>query len=226
MDSQTGLQFSRARWYDAAIGRFISEDPMGLRGGGNLFGYVNNKPERYFDPFGLEGEDANEPALWSKPNVEQDSWQFQNPQNLNPFTSNSNSDFATAFFWDRLKMAWGDIPLGRTLESFAGARVPGQVWGTGTPFKPMYSCESKAGVPGLGEAVTTLEMGPDVYNTVDTLQRRNHDINDAITCAQGGPCRFSPYDSQLGSRVPDRKYDDLSRWEKFKCYFWGNCPAN
>jgi RHS repeat-associated protein len=53
-DSLTGLQYSRARWYDANLGRFISEDPIGFRGGDvNLYGYVRNKSIKYKDPTGL-----------------------------------------------------------------------------------------------------------------------------------------------------------------------------
>lgn len=43
-DSFTGLHYYRARYYDANLGRFISEDPIGFAGGDvNLFGYVKNK---------------------------------------------------------------------------------------------------------------------------------------------------------------------------------------
>jgi len=53
-DSFTGLHFYRARWYDAKIGRFISEDPIGFSGGDiNLYGYVKNNPIRFTDPSGL-----------------------------------------------------------------------------------------------------------------------------------------------------------------------------
>jgi len=55
-DSFTGLHFYRARWYDANIGRFISEDPIGFRGGDiNLYGYVENDPINMTDPTGLIG---------------------------------------------------------------------------------------------------------------------------------------------------------------------------
>ena len=37
-DSFTGLHYYRNRWYDANLGRFISEDPIGFAGGDvNLF---------------------------------------------------------------------------------------------------------------------------------------------------------------------------------------------
>jgi RHS repeat-associated protein len=52
-DSFTGLHYYRARFYDANLGRFISEDPIGFEGGDiNLFAYVTNNPLRYKDPKG------------------------------------------------------------------------------------------------------------------------------------------------------------------------------
>jgi RHS repeat-associated protein len=49
----TGLYYYRARFYNAATGRFISEDPIGFGGGVNLYAYVRNNPLRAVDPFGL-----------------------------------------------------------------------------------------------------------------------------------------------------------------------------
>jgi RHS repeat-associated protein len=54
-DSETGLYFYRARYYDAEAGRFISEDPAGLKDGVNPFIYVKNRPIMLVDPFGLAG---------------------------------------------------------------------------------------------------------------------------------------------------------------------------
>ena len=51
-DSFTGLMYYRARWYDANLGRFISEDPIGFVSGINLFTYVKNNPLFYKDPMG------------------------------------------------------------------------------------------------------------------------------------------------------------------------------
>ncbi|HKV40506.1 MAG TPA: RHS repeat-associated core domain-containing protein, partial [Blastocatellia bacterium] len=56
LDSQSGLMFYRARYYDPAIGRFISEDPLGLGGGdSNYYAYVHNSPTNLVDPSGLIG---------------------------------------------------------------------------------------------------------------------------------------------------------------------------
>jgi len=52
-NDETGLYYYRARHYSPELQRFISEDPIGLTGGINQLAYVNNKPTRYRDPFGL-----------------------------------------------------------------------------------------------------------------------------------------------------------------------------
>jgi len=53
-DSETNLQFSRARYYDPNAGRFISEDPIGFRAGNNFYQYVLNDPLNSIDPLGLD----------------------------------------------------------------------------------------------------------------------------------------------------------------------------
>lgn len=50
----TGLYFYRARYYSPALQRFVSEDPIGLRGGDmNLYAYTSNSPTNFTDPSGL-----------------------------------------------------------------------------------------------------------------------------------------------------------------------------
>jgi RHS repeat-associated protein len=49
----TGLLYRRARSYDPATGRFTQEDPIGLAGGLNLYGFANGDPVNFSDPFGL-----------------------------------------------------------------------------------------------------------------------------------------------------------------------------
>jgi RHS repeat-associated protein len=52
-DDETGLDYYRARYYDAGNGRFISEDPIGFEAGDtNLYRYVGNSPVNAIDPSG------------------------------------------------------------------------------------------------------------------------------------------------------------------------------
>lgn len=56
-DNFSGLQYSRARFYDPNIGRFISEDPIGFGGGDViLYGYVWSNPLVFRDPNGLDAD--------------------------------------------------------------------------------------------------------------------------------------------------------------------------
>jgi len=49
------LLFMRARYYSPSLGRFINKDPIGLRGGLNLYGYVGSNVLRFIDPLGFGG---------------------------------------------------------------------------------------------------------------------------------------------------------------------------
>jgi RHS repeat-associated protein len=49
----SGLLFRRNRYVDPASGRFTQEDPIGLAGGLNLYGFAEGDPVNYGDPFGL-----------------------------------------------------------------------------------------------------------------------------------------------------------------------------
>jgi len=51
-DSETGLYFYRARYYDPNAGRFLSGDPVGFEGGSNFYAYVANSPTMFTDPSG------------------------------------------------------------------------------------------------------------------------------------------------------------------------------
>jgi RHS repeat-associated protein len=52
-DPETGLRYHRARYYDPAVGRFLSEDPIGFNGGINFYSYVANDPVNFMDQGGL-----------------------------------------------------------------------------------------------------------------------------------------------------------------------------
>lgn len=52
-DAETGLSYNRHRYYDAALGSYTSQDPIGLAGGIAPFAYAQQNPLQYTDPMGL-----------------------------------------------------------------------------------------------------------------------------------------------------------------------------
>jgi RHS repeat-associated protein len=59
-DSVTGLYYDHARYYDAAIGRFTSQDPKRFAAGDtNLYRYVGNDPANRVDSSGEFGTPAS-----------------------------------------------------------------------------------------------------------------------------------------------------------------------
>jgi RHS repeat-associated protein len=66
-DSDTGLVYMQARYYDAEVGRFLSVDPVGPSPGDgftfNRYAYVNNNPLLRIDPTGKSGQ-----LFWTAPN--------------------------------------------------------------------------------------------------------------------------------------------------------------
>jgi RHS repeat-associated protein len=63
-DAEIDLQYNRARYYDAAIGRWLSQDPIGFAGRDvNLYRYVGNLATSLLDPTGLSGLKIGE-RIW------------------------------------------------------------------------------------------------------------------------------------------------------------------
>ncbi len=54
----TRLYYARARWYDPEQGRFMSEDPIGLSGGINLYAFAAGDYINGTDPSGLDSRDC------------------------------------------------------------------------------------------------------------------------------------------------------------------------
>ena len=66
----SGLVYDRNRYYDPTAGRFTQEDPAGLAGGVNLYGYAGADPANNPDPFGLcPGPNSNASITDRSPQV-------------------------------------------------------------------------------------------------------------------------------------------------------------
>jgi RHS repeat-associated protein len=73
-DPPTGLVYMRARWYDPELGRFISEDPIGLSGGINPYAFAGNDPVNFADPSGLDKCKEGAGPGWTDVYIEDSGW--------------------------------------------------------------------------------------------------------------------------------------------------------
>lgn len=76
-DRETGLYYNYYRYYDPSIGRYVTSDPVGLRGGVNTYAYTGGNPIVYIDPLGLErflGDDLAQQYLNDSGGDGGDAW--------------------------------------------------------------------------------------------------------------------------------------------------------
>lgn len=62
-DRESGLYYNTFRYYDPAVGRFTTQDPIGLLGGENLYQYGFN-PLVWIDPLGLKCWNSARKSYW------------------------------------------------------------------------------------------------------------------------------------------------------------------
>lgn len=106
-----GLNYNYFRDFDAATGRYIESDPIGLRGGLSTYAYVTNAPNRSTDPLGLAGayfelRMLNEPK---EPRLEQESCTCD-PSAIAEAASNMKGQHGWGRFGSRGGLSWWGNP--------------------------------------------------------------------------------------------------------------------
>lgn len=109
-DTETGLYYYRARYYDPTGGRFLNEDPIRSRGGINFYRYVSNNPAFSKDPYGLAAEcplpDCKTLSLNNAASFWDDS--FATPEQVDAFFQSTNAPAS----WDGYDAAAAFIAQG------------------------------------------------------------------------------------------------------------------
>jgi RHS repeat-associated protein len=74
-DTETGNYYYRARMYSPKLGRFLQTDPIGYRGGINLYTYCGNNSLNFTDPYGLVGLNDS-PLISTDPELASKNFEF------------------------------------------------------------------------------------------------------------------------------------------------------
>ena len=78
LDDSTGWYYYGFRYYSPELGRWLSRDPIGEKGGPNVYGFAGNSPANAFDLYGLWtkrswGFAYQAPSMWPRGHVHIDS---------------------------------------------------------------------------------------------------------------------------------------------------------
>jgi RHS repeat-associated protein len=131
-DSETGLHYNYARYYDPETGRYLTSDPFGLAGGINTYLYASANPLSRADPYGLKDFSESETREFLNEAREGVSAPF--PQNLmNAFANHGGGgkfDFAFSpqHFADTFSVncqRYNAGQFGNFIAGYSGAQLGG-----------------------------------------------------------------------------------------------------
>ncbi|ECF3069475.1 RHS repeat protein, partial [Salmonella enterica subsp. enterica serovar Poona] len=91
-DDETGLHYNLFRYYAPECGRFVSQDPIGLNGGINLYQYAPN-PLSWIDPWGLAGSRLPRSNGYWDGSPGESNWHSNNPS-VNAITGGEPISFS------------------------------------------------------------------------------------------------------------------------------------
>jgi RHS repeat-associated protein len=121
-DSETGLYYYRARYYDPVEGRFLSEDPLRFRADlGNFYEYNYADPTNFIDPYGMSGQSSgtsvqNPPTTGSpKSGSPSSPPRSLPPTRTGPIDPEPIPPVADGFPWGRVA---GGVGIGIAIELF------------------------------------------------------------------------------------------------------------
>ncbi|MEN5036762.1 calcium-binding protein [Pseudomonas sp. TWI929] len=105
MKNNDGMSYMRQRLYDQDVGHFIQQDPIGVAGGLNLYGYAKNNPAQLIDPLGAESFAAGVTRLITG-------------IASNDFNDRGNNPLYVVKFLESIKDGVGAVDRGSMLQAF------------------------------------------------------------------------------------------------------------
>lgn len=208
LDSETGAYFYRARYYDQANGRFLSEDPIGFAAGMNKYAYVKNDATDFSDPTGWSRQCLLNPKsrcakIFQKAFGMSPS-EYNNVANNIPWFYSPNANTFNPLTWNDIAQNGDDTPISSAF--------------TGT------STEAATAAPG-GPRPAPVVLGPDWF--LDTVARQSavmlHESVHSIT-GWSDPRVFGAF-SKLG--LPHAAYDAThgANTDEFTQWLLAGCPG-
>jgi RHS repeat-associated protein len=191
-DSETGLLFNRARYFDPSAGRFLSQDPIRFRGGMNFYAYVRNNPAVFKDVFGYQGCSAQSPNACAGP-TDPDSpyqgpdglwyntieWSPSPPEIMLPWppSNDESSTDCECSPWKiskRVDDIWEETLAKEEQSVGLGAKVSG----VSTAADWILEHVGLGGIAGWISGADSLMLGHDVYDIWDAQREAEEEIRE------------------------------------------------
>jgi RHS repeat-associated protein len=176
-DSETGLDFNRARYYDSTAGRFLSEDPIRFFGGVDFYSYVSNSSTNFSDPLGLCPAANNGATISAAPSQ---PW-YKNPCVTSALGSGAVNAGIDAIgllpegkaFTGAYSLFHGAAGASNGLNILLRVKAGAGIIGTANSLNEGDGYSTALGVagfvPGLGQVAAGLSIARDIYKTASAV---------------------------------------------------------